>query len=534
MISGRGEMAKGSFRGTNWAAAVGGLVVTAVLAGSGVVANAAETGPQPRAVGVHLAYSCRFPSGPRQVGVAVAATLPVSAASGKPIQPTGLDTTVTLPHAALADLTQGGAAQVTGSDMLGTAVGSGAGTSATVRWLGQMVRPVPIPATGGLWLPMHGRAPPVTASAPGPVTFTAAGLALSLTPGKPGTAAGTSATVQVACTLNPGQRATLGTVPVIGPVSSPAPSPSHTSAVRRAKGAPTADSTVSGIPPGCAKRLIKGGTPSPTLGCAFLIGYADVSKLRGAALVGRGPNGTPPAAFLHADTYATDVGCVPAEPTLAKCFSSHGALHVYFCTAAQLDFHRQLSFPPAQATFLAFGFTPVTAVVQLSETAWPSNHPPVEDPRCYQGFSPSKPVSLHSPLISVFSNTNNSVASQPVVSIGTTYLLIHVSQVAVNGVPLDVGQHCGTAQPMRAVLTGRGTNSPVSGYTLALGGPLTGEVTIPSFVNCGVGENLDPLLTASISGPANFQLITQGTLCTPQQVGQPGCPPTIPKPLRHV
>jgi hypothetical protein len=72
----------------------------------------------------------------------------------------------------------------------------------------------------------------------------------------------------------------------------------------------------------------------------------------------------------------------------------------------------------------------------------------------------------------------------------------------------------------------------VTGYTLPTGGPLTGEVTIPSFVNCGVGENLDPLLNASIAGPANFQLITQGTLCTPQELTL--CPPTIPKPLRHV
>ncbi len=35
-------------------------------------------------------------------------------------------------------------------------------------------------------------------------------------------------------------------------------------------------------------------------------------------------------------------------------------------------------------------------------------------------------------------------------------------------------------------------------------------VTIPHFQNCGVGENLDPIFNAAISGPQNFNLLTQG------------------------
>ena len=525
-------MAHSRFRFTGWVIGASGLAATLALAASGVAANATATGQH--AFRVHRAYSCRFSSGPSKVGVTVAATFPTSAAIGKPIQPTGLRTTVTLPHAALADLTKGGATQVTGSDVLSTMVGSGPGASTTTQWPGQMTKRVPIPATGSLPLSFPGQVPPVVARTPASVTFTAGGLTLALVPSKGGADGATSGTVQVACTLNPGQHATLATVPIFNAVASPSvsPSSSHTGTAGRSVTGSATPSISGRVPPGCLKRLIKGGTSSPTLGCAHLIGYADVNKLHGAALVGRGPNGTPPAAFLHTDTYATDSGCVPAEPTPAKCLSSHGALHVYLCTAAQLDFHKQLAFPPAQATFLNFGFVPVTAVVELSETAWPSNHPPVEDPRCFKGFSPSKPVTLHSPLISVFTNANNSVASQPIVNTGTTFLSLHVSQVAVNGVPLPVGPNCGTAQPMLTVLTGHGTNVPVTGYTLPTGGPLTGEVMIPSFVNCGVGENLDPLLNASIAGPANFQLITQGTLCTPQELNF--CPPTIPKPRRHV
>jgi len=211
-------------------------------------------------------------------------------------------------------------------------------------------------------------------------------------------------------------------------------------------------------------------------------------------------------------------------------------IHAYSCSVAQLDYRKQLAFPPAKVTFLNFQFVPVTAVMQLSETAWPRNHPPTENRKCFRGFSNFKPVPLKSPVVAVFTDLNDSaVAKFPVLNISETFLTIHISQVAVNGVPLNVGPDCGTTQPVHAVLTGRGHNGPPpTGYTLGTGGPLSGSVTIPKFTHCGIGENLDPLFNASISGPMNFQLMTQGTLCTPQQLGRPGCPPTVPKPRRHV
>jgi hypothetical protein len=55
-------------------------------------------------------------------------------------------------------------------------------------------------------------------------------------------------------------------------------------------------------------------------------------------------------------------------------------------------------------------------------------------------------------------------------------------------------------------------------------------ITVPPFTGCGVGENLDPIFNATISGPGNFVKLTQGTLCTPNSGS--GCPPTVPKPLR--
>jgi hypothetical protein len=106
--------------------------------------------------------------------------------------------------------------------------------------------------------------------------------------------------------------------------------------------------------------------------------------------------------------------------------------------------------------------------------------------------------------------------------------------VKVNGVPLDVGSHCETPA-FDAVLQGTSASNPP--YSVQSGGPLTGLVTIPKFSNCGAGENLDPIFNAAISGPRNFNLLTQGAVCF--VTGGFGCQPKsgtpFPvKPLRKV
>ena len=108
--------------------------------------------------------------------------------------------------------------------------------------------------------------------------------------------------------------------------------------------------------------------------------------------------------------------------------------------------------------------------------------------------------------------------------------------VKVNGVPLDVGSHCETP-PFDAILTGSSATNPP--YSVQIGGPLTGKVTIPHFKNCGSGEKLDPIFNAAISGPRNFNLLTQGVVCFVHGGGL-GCEPKTPdsriagKPLRKV
>jgi hypothetical protein len=482
----------------------------ALVSASGVLADTSPGAAQ--AVHARLAYRCRFPSGPRLVSVTVAGTFPATATAGQPIKPSRLRTTVAFPRPAVAGL---GAAKVTGHDVLSATVADQTAVS-TARWAGRLHKPVRIPRTGRAHLAFAGPVPPVTPEQPGTVTFSAAAFTVDLHRASGG--AVNLASVQATCTLSPGQEPKLATVPVTA-----APAPAHSPGAKRGRHAKgSAPATGVRIPKGCGKRFIHGGIKSPLLGCAYLIGYADVNKLHEAALVGPAANGTAPAALLNVDTYGTDTSDV------------HGTLHLFNCTAAKLDYHQRLEFPPARTTFLTLGFAPVTAILHLAEAKWP--HQPVEDPRCYKGLlGNSKPAHLTSPLVSVLSDTNTNVnLGEPILNTGTTYLSIRVSQVAVNGVPLNVGPNCGVPGPVRAVLVGHGRDVPEpEGYTLAGGGPLTGRVTIPDFTRCGVGENLDPLLSAAISGPANFQLITQGVLCVPTQ-GHIGCPPKVPTPLRRV
>jgi hypothetical protein len=153
--------------------------------------------------------------------------------------------------------------------------------------------------------------------------------------------------------------------------------------------------------------------------------------------------------------------------------------------------------PPANATFLGFGFMPVSATMQLTEIGTMN-------------------------VISV--GTISSLSANTAWSLMT----LRIYNVKINGQALAVGPHCQTVRPLLIKLTGVSSSNPP--YSLQGGGPLTGQVTIPPFTGCGVTENLDPLFTGTVSGPGNFAKFTQGSLCT--LIGDLGCPPPIPRPLR--
>jgi hypothetical protein len=222
--------------------------------------------------------------------------------------------------------------------------------------------------------------------------------------------------------------------------------------------------------------------PAPPLGCAYLKGYADVRKLDGASLVGPGLANL---AIGERVVYNFGTGYFEAD--------SPGELDYKACSTCRIVH----ALPPARATFLAFGFMPVSATLQLTE-----------------------------------------IGTINIISVGTTSALasntawarmeLRVYDVDVNGQPLDVGPHCQTKQSVLVKLIG--LSSGPHPYALQTGGPLTGYITIPPFEGCGVTENLDPLFTGTVSGPGNYTVFTQGAVCS--IIGDLGCPPRVPKPLR--
>jgi hypothetical protein len=301
--------------------------------------------------------------------------------------------------------------------------------------------------------------------------------------------------VRLACTLAPGQNATLATLLITGKKT-----PSH-----RAQQPPTTGKCPK-LPPGGLKLNPRFPPPKhppgseilsfPAQGCAYTTGYADVRKLNGAALI-------QPA--------LTNV-----YETVREVVNSKKPNYIELDNAAQLDFHGLNEFPPSTATFLSFGFVPTTATITLVAHGTVNIF-------AVGPFDPSRPCQP-TPFRSCF-------------NVSTVYARLSAQivpgSVKVNGVPLNVGSRCATPQ-FDAVVVGSNETKPP--YTIQFGGPLTGVVTVPDFKNCGVGENLDPLFSAAISGPENFQLLTQGELCTVQ--GAFDCNkhgrPKIPTPLRKV
>ncbi|MFD3682470.1 DUF6801 domain-containing protein [Streptomyces sp. NPDC058613] len=468
-----------------------------------------------------LTYDCALPSGHQRAAVRVTATFPGRATAGERILPTGVTTTVELPAAAVTDLTALKAATVLPETRLTLHVAQ-RGASAQALWRGTAgAPPVAVPAAGPLTLTTTGDAPAVTAAADGDLTFTAADLGIDLALGTADGAPATPASLSLACTLakDADGHGLLATVPVGPAPSTPAPSgsPSPTAPTAPASGRPT--DPASPTAPGTPKGSTAPGTPpdraggakdkAPKVGdaragasaarppappCvkqnptdkslnAFITGYSNVRKLGGASLI--------------------PVSCVQIEqgdPDIA--FPPDGSIHLLQKSEAYLDYQGRKQTPPFQSTFLTFGFTPTTATMILEQAG---------------------PMTVASDVLLVFPD-----------NIAETYvrapLVLRVLDVKVNGTPLEVGPSCRTETPLSSpepdpatypgphlVMLGKGqliNGTDATGYVLTSGGPLTGEVTIPPFTGCGAGgEDLDRLLTASISGPGNYVKQIQGQTC---------------------
>lgn len=432
--------------------AAAGVILIAMSVASGVESSASE-----QAADAILTYTCSFPSGPQKIAVKIAGTFPAAATVGQSIKPGNVTVTPTLPHSALADLTKLGASSVTASERLSITVAQ-KGSSTGAVWSVPSVPSTPIPGTGDLALPASGTIPPTPARAVGATVFIAGPLSLVLTPHKADGGATDPASIPLACTAELGSNAIVASVPVATPGSSVTP---RTGAGTRKAGRAARrqdDPCIAIIP------------LDPVPGEAYMAGFANVKKLKGATLLGV-QNGKTTGHVLLELAYEIIIDlCSPSGDT-------------HILSWGLLDYQGKHQLPPAKATFLTFGFMPTTATLEMSE-------PP----------GTRLDIDSHG-----FFNGTDFVEETTV----TSKLSIRAHDALVNGVPLNVGPRCQTATPMDVTLHGHSPD-----YTVNTGGPLTGFVTIPPFAGCGVGEDLDPLFTASISGPDNFIKLIQGVPCT--------------------
>jgi hypothetical protein len=457
-------------------------VAAALVLAAGLVAAVASITAASGAGGSHqvrvdVNYSCRFPSAIYQVSAVVAATFPASAASGTPIQPAGLHVTITLPKQAVAYLRGLSAASVAATGSLAVTERADGTPQQAVWQLGTSAADA-VPASGGLTLDTTGTAPPAEASAAGTVTYAAGGLDLSLTPHTGGSAATSPASVAASCRSASKASAQLASVSVTATGASA--SPSASSSAQLPAGSPTQKTAAkTKFPKGCGDIKIHG---VGTAVCGYIAGYSDVKKLYGATLLG--------PVLVNLDfAYRHVIG--------KRNLVAYSTGWIY----NQQDDGKHV-FPPVRATFLGFGFVPVTATLSLQEVG----------------------------PIRIVSVSGITAPPYPIAVTAKTRVAISVSHVSVNGVPLKVGAGCRAAYSPKLTLNGHGTNTfPPRGYTVPTGGPLSGTLTIPPFVHCGLTQNLDPLLTGSISGPGNFAIMTQGKLCGPADPKNWTCPPPVPK-----
>ncbi|HEY3684683.1 MAG TPA: DUF6801 domain-containing protein [Streptosporangiaceae bacterium] len=503
-------------------AALAVVMAAGLVGGVATAASAAET---------RLGYTCSFPSGKAPVGVTVAATFPKHAEPGTPFQPTGVATTVAVPRSALGDLAK--AATVSATTQLTVKVAQDDGQPADAGWLGDAPA-TKVPAGGDLTLTAPGDVPTVTVTTDGTVVFTAAKLDLTLTPD-------TGSPVQASCTPDAGQRTTLGSVPVgnatatASPTPTAAPTSAKPSASANPTGGPLPKVTGGATTPGARSRAGTDATPATALDApafqkcanpatyvakpfavaAYVAGYANVQKVNGAAVVGSPDPGSAIS--------ATGEG-------LQQTFTAIGD-GWYFCgrVTFELNDNGVREFPVVTTTAPAFGFVPVTATAHISQVG--------DDPLqavVYQREGPSD-----------FPAAADRVAPYTVVS--TARVSMRLSDVKVNGVPLDVGNNCRTSRGLytpgsaadpnndRIVFTGGDTTgNPTPIYANPLnGGASAGDVQIPPFQGCVTpsGDDLDKLLTSTVSGADNYSKIVQGPLC-PANIGcVPGQLQPVFKPL---
>lgn len=181
-------------------------------------------------------------------------------------------------------------------------------------------------------------------------------------------------------------------------------------------------------------------------------------------------------------------------------------------------------FPPVHVRSVAFGTIPATFTLHIEQLRDGNDLP-----------EPLTLVGRNGEYVDGGIYTDDSLL--------TGRVRIRISDLVVDGVPVDLGAHCSTARPVEVEMHGKGfwehdpalagealpgqnmvdyldqPTAPPSAWAKegwrntttyfdsASGGVLTGSVEVPPFANCGRGaDDLSPLVTSVASGPGNRML----------------------------
>lgn len=457
--------------------AVAGLAMALLGGVAGPVASGQDADSQP--VDRSFAYTCALPEGSAAVTVRATATFPKETVAGEPVEATGATLSASVPPAALAGLP--GAATATAVVRWDNAILYG-DTVDTATWATASPAPVPLSATENAVFEGPADVPSVAVGAAGDLELAAAALTVTVTGYTAEGVVTEPPTTELSCLLDEGQNAGVVVVSV-AVAQTPSRgqelpgSPEKKPDISVGPGSRSAAPGVAGeIPKECHK--FDGAPPNfNNWFCANLAGYANVNKLNASVLQPAGTQNITASPFRFV--------CPDGPRTL--CFDAR----------ILPDYQGEPKLPPAPGSFRAFGFVPTTGTMQLTQLApaesysWSTQRPP------YRGLTTIK-----------------------------VKLSVRILEVAVNGVPLAVGPGCQSAVPIEATLYG-----VYPAYSITLGGPLTGKITVPPFDGCGATEDLDPIVSGLVSGPDNFVKMTQGPVCYFGN-GSGVCPPPIPVPQR--
>ncbi|WP_129284797.1 DUF6801 domain-containing protein [Streptomyces sp. GZWMJZ-114] len=503
--TGRGAGARRAARPARVAAATATALMLGLLTGTGSQAD--EDSPTT----ADLAYACRFPDSTGapattvDARVEVTTRLPGSAVPGSPIDAGTVEVAAHLPRAATSALFPD-AHEVSGSAALGVDVRQNK-DRARADW-SLVTAGTELPAQGAeLVLPSSGKVPTITVNSAGRVLLLGGEARFVLQPD-------VGAPVSLACSPAPGREPRVAEIAVPEDVAVPedtrpaSPGGDHSSGPAAREEAREDDVTLSpqedepavswpdecdDMPTGELDTSVSAPPPPyhfnpiPLDGvpmCAYAVGISTVRKQNGSMLI-NDPSGKP-ALMRVRGVVRSDLGDWGAEP------GSEGFNQIWSLAEIHL--------PDARASFLSFGYLPVTASVtfETGKVTILTGQPHMNDPT------------------SAFARI---VFQQS----------LRLHDVVVNGTPLDVGPSCRTAKSFRVLLNGD-MNSKENPYVNVFsGGLLTGKVTIPAFTGCGAaGENLNGLFTAAISGPDNELRMNQAPTCVTGDFPS-GCPPVVPE-----